>query len=89
MYSAAYEVVTATLSLSGFSVVKLATERISGKEFAVKIMALPDPGRPVNDYESTQVCRCCFGVLWRMILGASLLQNSYSSLGAGTACMCM
>jgi len=35
-------------------VVKLATERATGKEYAVRIMGLPEPGRPLNDYESTQ-----------------------------------
>ena len=43
----------------------------------MKIMALPDPGRPVNDYESTQVCTgasvCCTVYL----LSASFLLNSY------------
>ncbi|HEY0251296.1 MAG TPA: response regulator [Kofleriaceae bacterium] len=34
----------------------LATERATGKEYAVKIMGLPDPGRPLHDYESTQAC---------------------------------
>jgi len=44
-----------TLPVSaGFAVVKLATERATSKEYAVKIMGLPEPGRPLNDYESTQ-----------------------------------
>ena len=42
----------------------------------MKIMALPDPGRPVNDYESTQVCVGAFIVLRNILLGASFLLNS-------------
>jgi len=40
-----------TLGTGGFSVVKLAVERSSGKQYACKIMSLPDPtkGKKAND----------------------------------------
>lgn len=41
---------------AGFAVVKLATDRKSGEEFAVKIMALPEPNAKAGDNENTR-CR--------------------------------
>lgn len=41
--------------LAGFAVVKLATDKSTGAEFAVKIMALPEPSyQPANDNENTR-----------------------------------
>lgn len=40
----------------GFAVVKLATDRSSGEEYAVKIMALPEPNAKAGDNENTR-CR--------------------------------
>ena len=39
---------------SGFAVVKLATEKATGGEYAVKIMALPEKGRIVGENENTR-----------------------------------
>ncbi len=39
---------------AGFAVVKLATERATGGEYAVKIMALPERGRSVGDNENSR-----------------------------------
>jgi serine/threonine protein kinase len=39
---------------AGFAVVKLATERATGAEYAVKIMALPEKGRVVGNNENTR-----------------------------------
>ena len=41
-------------SPAGFAVVKLATDRKSGEEFAVKIMALPEPNAKAGDNENTR-----------------------------------
>ena len=38
----------------GFAVVKLATEKATGGEYAVKIMALPEKGRIVGENENTR-----------------------------------
>ena len=43
-----------TLGTGGFSVVKLATEKSSGKEWACKIMTLPKPGDRPKDDENTR-----------------------------------
>lgn len=39
---------------AGFAVVKLATEKATGGEYAVKIMALPEKGRVVGENENTR-----------------------------------
>ena len=39
---------------AGFAVVKLATEKATGGEYAVKIMALPEKGRIVGENENTR-----------------------------------
>ena len=39
---------------AGFAVVKLATEKATGEEYAVKIMALPEKGRVVGENENTR-----------------------------------
>lgn len=39
---------------AGFAVVKLATERATGGEYAVKIMSLPERGRSVGDNENSR-----------------------------------
>ena len=39
---------------TGFAVVKLATEKATGGEYAVKIMALPEKGRIVGENENTR-----------------------------------
>ena len=39
---------------AGFAVVKLATDRNTGEEFAVKIMALPEPNAKAGDNENTR-----------------------------------
>jgi hypothetical protein len=39
---------------AGFSVVKLASDRISGVEYACKIMALPPVGQEVGENENTR-----------------------------------
>ena len=39
---------------AGFAVVKLATEKATGGEYAVKIMALPEKGRMVGENENTR-----------------------------------
>ncbi|GLI71611.1 hypothetical protein VaNZ11_016876 [Volvox africanus] len=43
-----------TLGTGGFSVVKLATDRNSGVEYACKIMALPPVGQEVGENENTR-----------------------------------
>ena len=43
-----------SMLLSGFAVVKLATEKSSGEEFAVKIMALPEANAKAGDNENTR-----------------------------------
>ncbi|DBB18738.1 TPA: hypothetical protein ACH3X3_000345 [Trebouxia sp. C0006] len=43
-----------TLGTGGFAVVKLATERHTGEEYAVKIMALPEPNTKAGDNENTR-----------------------------------
>lgn len=43
-----------TLGTGGFSVVKLAADRTSGKEYACKIMALPPVGQEVGENENTR-----------------------------------
>ena len=42
------------LCFAGFAVVKLATERATGAEYAVKIMSLPEMGTSVGDNENTR-----------------------------------
>ncbi len=42
----------------GFAVVKLATERHTGEEYAVKIMALPEPNAKAGDNENTRYSAC-------------------------------
>ncbi len=42
------------LHAAGFAVVKLATERATGGEYAVEIMALPERGRSVGDNENSR-----------------------------------
>ena len=39
---------------AGFAVVKLATDRKSGEEYAVKILALPEPNAKAGDNENTR-----------------------------------
>ena len=39
---------------AGFAVVKLGTDRNTGEEFAIKIMALPEVGRQTGDNENTR-----------------------------------
>ncbi|KAK9904665.1 hypothetical protein WJX75_000026 [Coccomyxa subellipsoidea] len=43
-----------TLGTGGFAVVKLATERATSGEYAVKIMSLPERGRSVGDNENSR-----------------------------------
>ncbi|KAL0043658.1 hypothetical protein WJX79_011123 [Trebouxia sp. C0005] len=43
-----------TLGTGGFAVVKLATDRHTGEEYAVKIMALPEPNAKAGDNENTR-----------------------------------
>ena len=40
----------------GFAVVKLATDKQTGEEFACKIMALPEPNTTAGDNENTRYC---------------------------------
>jgi hypothetical protein len=40
--------------LAGFAIVKLATERSTGQQYAVKIMTLPPVGVEPGDNESTR-----------------------------------
>ena len=42
------------LCCAGFAVVKLATHRSTGEEFAVKIMALPEANAKAGDNENTR-----------------------------------
>ena len=44
---------------SGFSVVKLATEKATGRQFACKIMALPPIGARASDHDSTRCPLMC------------------------------
>ena len=39
---------------AGFAVVKLATDRTTGEEYAVKIMALPEANAKAGDNENTR-----------------------------------
>lgn len=39
---------------AGFAVVKLGTDKNTGEEFAIKIMALPEVGRQTSDNENTR-----------------------------------
>ena len=39
---------------AGFAVVKLGTDRQTGEEFAIKIMALPEVGKAAGDNENTR-----------------------------------
>lgn len=39
---------------AGFAVVKLGVDKVSGEEFAIKIMALPEVGRQISDNENTR-----------------------------------
>lgn len=41
---------------AGFAVVKLATDRSTGEEYAVKIMALPEANAKAGDNENTRYC---------------------------------
>ncbi|EFN53546.1 hypothetical protein CHLNCDRAFT_136678 [Chlorella variabilis] len=43
-----------TIGTGGFSVVKLATEKGSGEQWACKIMSLPPPGKHYNENESSR-----------------------------------
>lgn len=43
-----------TLGTGGFSVVKLATDRATGEQWACKIMSLPPPGQKYNENESSR-----------------------------------
>lgn len=43
-----------TLGTGGFAVVKLGTDKTTGEEFAIKIMALPEIGRQTGDNENTR-----------------------------------
>jgi len=43
-----------TLGTGGFAVVKLGTDKSTGEEFAIKIMALPEIGRQTWDNENTR-----------------------------------
>ncbi len=42
------------MPVTGFSVVKLATEKATGRQFACKIMALPPIGARASDHDSTR-----------------------------------
>jgi doublecortin-like kinase 3 len=42
------------IPVSGFSVVKLAVDKQTGKEYACKIMALPPVGQEVGENENTR-----------------------------------
>ena len=42
------------MPLAGFAVVRLGTDKSSGEEFAIKIMALPEVGRQTGDNENTR-----------------------------------
>ncbi|KAL4424298.1 hypothetical protein ABPG75_001599 [Micractinium tetrahymenae] len=43
-----------TIGTGGFSVVKLATDRATGEQWACKIMSLPPPGKQYNENESSR-----------------------------------
>jgi serine/threonine protein kinase len=43
-----------TIGTGGFSVVKLATDKETGQQWACKIMSLPPPGKQYNENESSR-----------------------------------
>jgi hypothetical protein len=47
--------------LAGFAIVKLATDKNTGEQFAVKIMTLPPAGVEPGDNENT---RCAHAAAW-------------------------
>ena len=71
-------------SPAGFAVVKLATDRKSGEEFAVKIMALPEPNAKAGDNENTRCTphqyRCIHGCIQSSIYMTFKLVITQSSV---------
>lgn len=60
---------------AGFAVVKLATDRSSGEEYAVKIMALPEPNAKAGDNENTRYRLINFIVCLQCHLHCARLQD--------------
>ena len=54
LHTVACSLYTSLFFTAGFAVVKLGTDRQTGEEFAIKIMALPEVGKTAGDNENTR-----------------------------------